>query len=648
MRKQLTMTRARNARAEVSSSAWLRAAVVVVATCGVSLIVRAAYRHCYFAGDDMNLLAEIGLARCGRLSWLGGWTTAIGPHTLILWKALFSLEWMAFGLDPTKFHILAALIHGLSASALFLLCRLWPVSSLTAWTAALSWAGAAVGGWDNPTLWLMCGGMSLALCFFLIAMCFAARGCQAGDRGSVVGMAVFFGLSILTWSDLLLWAPVLLVELSWRGLWSQCRRRIFFWLTAWLVPLVCIGSLLGWLISDEVDRKDWTRGVAPVQVVLRTAGQVAVALGTLTYGDVAVPDFIVGTALQPLGRDEVQYSSAPQARSSDQPGEAGPPLAAGLKGDELLWPKFFLTGLLLGALVMLRKRIEWRLLSLSALMAVAFLFAANAGGFAMSYRDAVNHGHYLYVACLAWCVVAGCLANAICPSGYRPRVAFAALGAPLLLAFFLHQRAVADASARIHDVGFRSSTRTMQGLQSVLTRLSQSGVDQRTIRLPDSPIGLEAGYYRCWPLSAFAALCLPDGPSRLEIVAVQSCRPIDRANAEAVLRSFDDEQALRLAESMSQAYPLLKALLWLDQEANRAGQLIEVPTGMLQLPSGPVALQELWRYEIASSPGSEYVRFRDTWQAGRFREEFPRLALLLHSSTSAEARYLREVFEPAN
>ncbi|MBX9792627.1 MAG: hypothetical protein K2Y37_27315 [Pirellulales bacterium] len=609
---------------------WRQLAAVIVVACGVSLVVRAPYRPCEFAGDDMNFLVEIGLARCGKLSWLEGWSAVIGPHAMILWKALFSLEWFVFGLDPVKFHLAIAVVHGLTAAALFQLCRLWSLSLPAAWTAALTWSGAAIGGWDNPTLWIMAGVLTLALGWFLVAMCFAARLPEHGTTRSACGMAIFLGLSLLTLSDLILWSPALLLALSWRGLWRQGRRRIAIWLTAWFIPILVIVPLSVWLFAGEIGGWGRSHDVDPGQVVARSAGQLAVALGTLSYGDVAPPDVIASA------RDKPSGNSA--GKSPDAATETA------RIGDELLWPKCVVAGLLLAALLVARRNVPWQLLSLFALGVALFLAAANAGGYGMSFHDALNHGHYLYLPCLLWCVVAGCLVEALWPRTSNHRIALAT-GALLLAAFVFHQRSVAVLSAKIHDVAFRSSTQTLRGLQEVLHRLSRRAVtENRTIRLPDAPIDIVAGYYPCWPLSAFAALCAPDGLPRLEIVSIQDSEIDDLRQAEAVLRRMNHPEAIRLADSMARVHPLLTALAWLDLELARLGQTMEAPNGNLPLPTRRVALAELWRYLVAS-PDDTRLTFREHWQSGRFDEEFAPLARLLRTSPSPEARYLLAVFD---
>ncbi|MGD9645817.1 MAG: hypothetical protein AB7U73_08900 [Pirellulales bacterium] len=602
-----------------------RAALVVAVCCGVSVVVRAPYRHCYFAGDDMNLLAEIGLARCGKLSWLAGWTEVIGPHVMILWKAIFSFEWFAFGLDPFKFHIAIAIVHGLTAAALFWLCRLWPVGLPMAWTASLAWAGAAIGGWDNPTLWIMCGGLTVGLGFFLVAMCFATRASANDGFAKPIAMAVFFALAMLTWSDLALLAPVLLVELAWRGLWRLGWWNRTIWLSAFLTPILAVGPLLGWLVIDEIGGKGRPHGVDPAQVLVRTTGQLAVALGTLTYGQVGAPDVVASTMGEMVDRDEYAATLAPQER---------------------LWPKLVLVGLVLIIFAIVRRRIEWRLLSLFLIAALSFLAAANAGGFSMSFRDALNHGHYLYMACLMWSVAAGSFAQAIWPAAARGRVVLTIGGILLLAAFLLHQRQVAASSARIHDAGFSPSTATVRGIESILVRLTQRGADEgEAILLPDVPIGVEAGYYTCWPLAAFAELNRRQQEQWLKIVPLQSCDDQQVRKAIALLRGLGDSEAQRLADTIDQAHPLVKALSWLDREVSRTGQSIQVPDGIINLPCGRVSVQALWRFELTSPSGNPRVQFRDHWTSGQFDQEFPQLARLLRTSTATEAGYLLATFD---
>jgi hypothetical protein len=616
--------------------AWLKTGILVLATCGLSIAVRWPYFHCYFAGDDMNFLAEIGLARCGRLSWVAGWSTVIGPHAMLLWKPLFSLQWFLFGLDPFKFHLASAVVHGLTGTVLFALCRIGGLGLFGAWTTALCWSAAAIGGWDNPSVWLVAGGICVALLLFFAAMWFAAQVDRHGRAvGSALAMASFYALSMLLWSDFALLSPVLLVELSWRGLWRQSARRILLWLNAWLLPPVFIVPLLGWLIAGEVRSASRAQHVDIIQAAVRTSGQMAVGLGTLTYGYVAAPDIVL-----------VRCSQQPGEPSGKGAATAGPPGLA-LGSDEPLLPKFALAALLVVALLLFRRAIAWHILSLVALVTFLFLLAANLGGFAMSTRDAINHGHYLFFACLPWCVVFGCLANSLRFRSARSALLAGLAAAALLLLFVAHQRRVALQSAHVHDVGFRDSTRAFEQLRRLLVGLSRlASTIGQPIRLPDVPIGLEAGYYPCWPLAAFYEVAFPRKAPGLKIVAARDVLPEDLERAQALLRRFDEPPAGQLADTMSRIYPLLKAFIWLDDEVKRRGQAIALPDGRVTLPAGAMGLRQICRFQISAAT-TRRLQFEDVprgWRGEGFRQRFPQLADLLRSSHREDAAFLLRLY----
>lgn len=613
-------------RLKVATGRSLAPAVTVIAllvvTSAISLFVRAPYLASFFAGDDWDLLCEIGLYRCGRLGLLAGWLSPEGPHIMALWKAIFHLEWLLFGLRVEAFHVVIALVHACSAVLLFGIARRWGVGVFGSIVMSLNWAGAAFGGWDNPTLWLMCGMAPLALCFLFLSLWFAID-MDSPRRRDRWWMAGFLGLALITWSDMVLLAPVLMLQVALRLGPREVFRRARHWFAAWLVPVVLIGLpsagfvAIILLIASATRPADRFQDLGPRRLVSRTSCQLAVALGSLTYGTVRAP--------------EVTNSKLFQRAQPFLP-------------DEALAPKFAMGGAMILALLLLRSAVQWRFLALFAALSGIFLFAANAGGKGMSFHDAVNHGHYLYFACLLCCVSFGVLADGLWARYDKFRILFVIVAVMSLPWFLTHQRHVAAQAAAIHRLMFDVGRVEFEQSRDILEQLSLAATQRgAVVRFPDSPIDLQAPSHRYWPIAAFYSLCFPAGLPNLEVIDPAEATTRELEQAVELLRRQGAKYAVRWATLMGAYYPLLKSLVWLNQEVDARHPAVAIPNIEVTLASATYQLEELAELGIGAAVSKLRFQRPTVNDPPTLKREFPAFYQMLQKSNQPEARYLLAV-----
>jgi hypothetical protein len=575
---------------------------LLVAASAISLFVRAPYSACFFAADDWDLLCEIGLYRCGRLGLLAGWLSPEGPHIMALWKACFHLEWLLFGLRVEAFHVVIALVHACSAVLLFGIARRWGVSVFGSIVMLLTWAGAGFGGWDNPTLWLMCGMAPLALCFLFRSLWFAID-VDSPRRRDRWWMASFLGLALITWSDMVLLAPVLILQVALRLGPHEKLRRARHWIAAWPVPVVLIGlPTAGFVaiilqIASAAQPADRFQDLGPRRLVSRTSCQLAVAMGSLTYGTVREPD---------LANSDLFRTTRP----------AMP--------DEALAPKFAIAGAMVLALILLRQTVQWRFLAVFAALSGIFLFAANAGGKGMSFHDAVNHGHYLYFACLLCCVSFGVLADGLWMRYDKLRILFVIVAAMVAPLFLTHQRHVAAQAAAIHRHLFDAGHVEFEQSREILGQLSRVGTQSgEIIPCPDAPIDLQAPSHRYWPIVAFYSLCFPAGLPNLEVIDPAEATTRDLEQAVELLRRQGAKYAVRWASLMGAYFPLLKSLVWLNREVDARHPAVAIPNIEVTLASASYQLEELAELGIGATASELRFQRPTANDPPTLKREFP-------------------------
>lgn len=593
---------------------------VLLLTCGLSIFVRLAYFPLFFASDDMDFLVQVGLYEIGRIDFLEFCAFPQGAHTMMLWKLIFLGEWKTFGLDPTWWHLVLAVMQGFSATALYFCARAWSINRIGAFTMALIWAGAAIGGWDNPTLWLMCGMAPLAWFFFLIVLKeIAVVGKKnlpaSASRWAALRMSAMYFLSILTWSDMLLVAPVVLLALLMRGITRQPRSVLVSWAAAWAVPLLLLAPINAALILPSLGSGGRLQERTPLDVVSRTAGQFGVALGSLTYANVTYPEVL----------DTEAYPD-PHAFSES----------------ELLWPKLLMAVVLLLIAGVASRGEAGRFVLVFLTAVLIYLLLANAGGIALTFRDAINHGHYLYFPVLFWAVVLGTLISRLA-SRKRSIRPLTVIFLPLLVIFVVHQRSMAATTAEIQRYMFAVPTERFKTTEAILRSLSHQAEQEGTsIELPDSPLPLNSSSCPYWPLKAFAALTFPDGLPGVKIIPPEEVLEQQVLDAADRLQAENEPQADLWASRMQQIYPTLAALSWLIETSAEYPQRIVCPNVRLDLWGADVALRQLLRHGF-----SRGRRLADHLQGDSplpLQQDYPELSKLLESSNREEATILLHLF----
>ncbi len=568
----------------------------------------------------MDFLVQIGLYEIDRVDLVEFCSFPQGPHTMMLWRLFFLGEWIVFGLDPTKWHLTIAIVHGLAATALFFCARAWSISRTGAFAMALIWAGAAFGGWDNPTLWLMCGMAPMAWFFFLLALReVAVIGRAAATpreaRWAAFRMAGMFFLSILTWSDMLLSAPVLLVALLARGIYRQPKSVIISWVLSWMAPILILGPLNLMFVLPFLGTGGRLQDRTPWSVASRSASQVSVALGTLTYAYVAYPD-ILDTDLYDAPRE--------------------------FRQDDWLWPKILLAAAVLAVAVGSIRNKERPLVIVIAVAVLLCQVAVNLGGIALSFRDAINHGHYLYLPCLFWAVVLGAIVSRFAPI-FRRRWLTAVITICAVGFFAWHQTSVAAATAEIQRYMFASPTERFHRTEAILRALShQAQQTNSTIELPDTPLPLISYFCPYWPLASFVALTFPDSLPGIEIIPAEDVTSDQLRDAAMHLQSLEDPHAGLWESRMRQIYPLLTAVDWLVKTVDDQPEEIACPNVLLDLWGSTISLKQLLQFGMAHGRGLSEKLVDGSPQPAR--ESYPALWQLLRSSNQEEASILLSLF----
>ena len=207
-----------------------------------------------FYYDDGYHLEQAEFISRGEISLTDYATRPHGEHLIPVWKVMFYGCWSAFGESSVAFHMFVAVLHTVSAFLLLGLIREY-ASERSAIIAAVLWAGAAIGGWDGPFLWIAASHLSVGVTFFLAAMLCVTR--YRHDRSSLwaILMSVCLLTSLLTMGSLIVLTPVLVLQyLLFERQSAGAIQRDIRWLVGWAVPCVIVGILhLVWVVPAMED-----------------------------------------------------------------------------------------------------------------------------------------------------------------------------------------------------------------------------------------------------------------------------------------------------------------------------------------------------------------------------------------------------------
>lgn len=247
-------------------AAWIGA--LAFAYVGVALAVQRPYFATAYALDDFDHLAGIHRVQFGGEPLASFLLTPHNEHLIPLWRLWYFVAWRCFGLDPTAWHLLITIGHGVSALFVYLI-----VERHAGWRGGLAagilWAGATIGAMDNPVIWIAASHLALSVDFHLASL--AANRLTAGPRwllGTIV-MGLTLTAGLLTMGATLPIAMLLPLERYWLdGAWRRPKRENIVWLLAWGAPvLASIIAQVFWVtprinyLVEAVGPPDWIKAI---------------------------------------------------------------------------------------------------------------------------------------------------------------------------------------------------------------------------------------------------------------------------------------------------------------------------------------------------------------------------------------------------
>lgn len=216
--------------------------LVVALFTAVSLIANVGYFHCGHVWDDLQHLRRIGEIEAGRDSWWRFLTGYHNEHQLFLWKLWYAGTWKVFGLAPVAWHIMIALGQALGALGLYGTLRGIGVRLIPAATAGCLWAGATIGGFDSPLIWIAASHLAFGVSWMLLASWVASRATDDNGMLPSIGCAVFVAASVATMSAMALLFPLVIGGLWFSKLAKSPWQRLK-WLAPALIPVVVVVSM---------------------------------------------------------------------------------------------------------------------------------------------------------------------------------------------------------------------------------------------------------------------------------------------------------------------------------------------------------------------------------------------------------------------
>lgn len=180
--------------------------------------VQRPYARLVHVEDDLDHLQHVADYFSGEKSLVRYLFTPVNEHLLPLWRGWYYVSWRLFGLEPTGWHVTVALIHGLSAAALFVVLRAYTGRLMASVFGAGLWAMAGFGGWDSPVCWIAASHLAFGVAWFLAAMACLTRYRNAGWRWPAL-MAACMTLAVLAMSAMWALLPALVAQ------WWLLERR---------------------------------------------------------------------------------------------------------------------------------------------------------------------------------------------------------------------------------------------------------------------------------------------------------------------------------------------------------------------------------------------------------------------------------------
>lgn len=214
---------------------WLTCLALIA----ISLIANLAYFECGHVWDDLQHLRRIGEIETGRDSWWRFFTGYHNEHQLFLWKVWYAGTWRFFGVSPVAWHVMIALSQALGALGLYGTLRNIGLSLTSSLAAGCMWAGATIGGFDSPLIWIAASPLTFGVSWMLLAGWLASH---ATDNEGVLprlGCATLVAASVATMSAMATLIPIVISGL-WASKLSKKPAAWISWLTPVLIPVVVV------------------------------------------------------------------------------------------------------------------------------------------------------------------------------------------------------------------------------------------------------------------------------------------------------------------------------------------------------------------------------------------------------------------------
>lgn len=528
----------------VNSRASLLGVLLILSA--IAFVSQQPYLSLDFALDDIFLLFEVGQVEVGHAHpvtfLMQNYTGQIFP----LFRVLFFTLWHFFGVDPLPWHIFFTSVHIASAFGLFLLTKKYFTSDIGAFAASALWAGASIGRWDNPLIWITAGMLSSSFVWLVYSMVCLSH---IQDRRSTLwafGMSICLSLAMLTWGVISGLAPVLLLQYFFlERNPDQPKRKLILWALGGLIPFAIVFSWQAFtgisvvLGMRSLETAVEIPSVGPFDFILRSIALLAVPLGTLTFWN------------------------------TDQPG--GEDIAA----------KLFLAALVLGTLAFAARRSR-RLCFALLLSSASYVVMTNVVRTSYDWERVLSNGRYNYIPTLPWCAVLGAAIDAIVNTRSKTARNLAIL---VLLGcspfWIMHQRKVAIAAAREFHEEYDSSQQDVVENKRLIRKLAEyAAQNDMHLRIPEIPIDVPPVVSVQFPLSSFIAVYFPQGLPQIEVTLAESLKPSDVERVIEALSRSNEPKAPRWAYAIKEAVRFHQRVSWLSQFASSKGISVLFPRNL--------------------------------------------------------------------
>ncbi len=505
----------------------------------VAALVDWPYFDAGFVLDGIYYDLALSLIELDRANWEDYLLATHGGYPHLLWTLLWAGLRYSLGNNPIAWHMLFIGAHVGSSWATLTIVRRY-CGPVAGWTAGIVWAGAAIGGYDNPLLWTSNSEQAVALGLLAAALLFVPywpeRPWIAGG-----GTALCVAGAALTWGILLCATPVVILQyvlLERPRLDAAARRRAN---RAIAIVGAGVGLVFGLvaLVMAYQGRSDTVFRLT-AETLPRFADLLTEPLGGLLFlpaTDAGAVRLVRWGLVVFVGATVLL--AAPRAR---------------------------------------RAALAFSTIGISY-VAVVVLFRAS--------RD-LSDGRYHYVSSFAWSIVVGIAVDAIVRRS--PARARGALLVVLLAAgggYLAFQRHTAHLARQQFDYFFEETTfAAFSRHEELLAWLEADGRRRNTvIRIPELPLAFPPFFQPVfYPLSALRVLRFPEGLPHLEIISPEQATRAEIAAAINLVQSSGLPAADEWTQRWQTVLPELQALAWLAEFADAQGRAIRVPAVAFRHP----------------------------------------------------------------